>query len=308
MTTDVILDCDPGHDDAIAMLLALASDDLAVRAVTTVAGNQTLEKTTQNARQVLTLADRTDVPVAAGMAGPMVRDLIVAEDIHGDSGLDGPDLPEPAADAVDDHAVDVIAETAAEHGNVTLVPTGPLSNVGMLLKRHPDVVEHIDEIVLMGGSVESGNYAPAAEFNILVDPEAAAIVFESDVPVTMVGLEVTRAARILVEEFREFSDLGSTVGEVVAAWLEFFHEFHDDHYGWDGVPVHDACAVAAVIDDDVVETERMHVDIETNSDHCDGRTVCDQFGVLDAEPNTEVGVGIDRDRFLALLLDELADY
>jgi len=308
MTTDVILDCDPGHDDAIAMLLALQSTDLDVRAITTVAGNQTLEKTTRNARQVLTLADRTDVSLASGMAEPMTRDLIVAEDVHGDSGLDGPDLPAPEADTVDAHAVDHIAATAAEHDGVTLIPTGPLSNVGLLLKRHPDVVEQIDEIVLMGGSYESGNYTPAAEFNILVDPEAASIVFESDIPVTMVGLEVTRAARVLVEEFELFRDLGSTVGDTVGAWLDFFYEFHDDRYGWDGVPIHDACAVAAVINDDVVETKPMHVAIETNSDHCDGRTVCDRYGALDEEPNTDVGVGIDRDRLLDLLVDELSGY
>ncbi|WP_121823051.1 nucleoside hydrolase [Halostella salina] len=308
MTTDVILDCDPGHDDAIAALLALTAPDLSVRAVTTVAGNQTLAKTTENARQVLTLADRTDVPVASGMDEPMVRDLMVAEDVHGESGLDGPDLPDPAVDTLDEHAVDCIARTAREAGGVTLVPTGPLTNVGMLLKRYPDIDRYVDEIVLMGGAVGMGNYTPAAEFNILVDPEAADIVFRSDVPVTMVGLDVTRAARVRTDEFERFRDLGTDVGVTVAEWLDYFLRFHEDRFGWDGVPLHDACAVAELIDDDIVETEAMHVAVETAGDHTAGRTVCDQWDVLDTEPNASVGVDIDREAFVDLVVDAVAKY
>ncbi|WP_323192264.1 nucleoside hydrolase [Halostella sp. PRR32] len=308
MTTDIILDCDPGHDDAIATLLALTAPELSVRAITTVAGNQTLSKTTRNARQVLTLADRTDVPVASGMAEPMVRDLMVADDVHGESGLDGPDLPEPTVDTVDEDGVDLIARTAKQAGSVTLVPTGPLTNVGMLLKRHPEVESHLDEIVLMGGAVGTGNYTPAAEYNILVDPEAADIVFRSDVPVTMIGLDVTRAARVRAETFDRFRKLGSDVGETVAEWLDFFLRFHEDRFGWEGVPIHDACAVAEVMDRDVIETEPMHVAVETDGEHTLGRTVCDRYGVLDAEPNASVGVDIDREAFVDLLLDSVAKY
>lgn len=308
MTTDIVLDCDPGHDDAIAALLALTSPELSIRAVTTVAGNQTLAKTTENARQVLTLADRTDVPVAAGMAEPMVREPIVAENVHGESGLDGPDLPAPTVGTVDEHAVDYIAQTAREAGGVTLVPTGPLTNVGMLLNRYPDIEAKIDEIVLMGGAAGIGNYTPAAEFNILVDPEAAATVFDAGVPVTMVGLDVTRAARVRTEEFERFRDLKTEVGLTVAAWLDYFFRYHKERFGWDGVPLHDACAVAELIDEDIVETEKMHVAVETAGDHTVGRTVCDQWGVLDTEPNASVGVDIDREMFVDLVVDAVAEY
>jgi pyrimidine-specific ribonucleoside hydrolase len=308
MTTDIILDCDPGHDDAIAALLALTSPELSVRAITTVAGNQTLVKTTRNAQQVLTLANRTDVPIASGMSEPIVRDPRVAEDVHGESGLDGPALPDPTADVVEEDAVGFIARTAKEADGISLVPTGPLTNIGMLLKRYPDIDRHIDEIVLMGGAIEMGNYTPAAEFNILVDPEAADIVFRSDIPVTMVGLEVTRAARVRTAEFDRFRDLGTNVGETVAEWLDFFHRFHEDRYGWDGVPIHDACAVAELIDESIVETEPMHVAVETSGDHTAGRTVCDRHGVLGSEPNTSVGVDIDREAFVDLLVDAIGKY
>jgi pyrimidine-specific ribonucleoside hydrolase len=308
VTTDIILDCDPGHDDAIAALLALTAPEVSVRAMTTVAGNQTLAKTTDNARRVLTLADRTDVPLAAGMSEPMVRDLMVAEDVHGESGLDGPDLPEPATPVADEHAVECIARTAAEVGGVTLVPTGPLTNVGMLLKRYPDIDEHVEEIVLMGGAVGMGNYTPAAEFNILVDPEAADLVFESDIPVTMVGLDVTREARVHKDEFERFRELDNGIGPVVAEWLDFFLEFHEERFGWNGVPIHDACAVVEVLGRGVIETERMHVAVETSGDHTDGRTVCDRYGVLDAEPNASVATGIDREGLVDLLVGAVESY
>lgn len=308
MTTDVILDCDPGHDDAIAMLLALSADEIDLRAVTTVAGNQTLAKTTHNARQVLTLADRTDVPVAAGMAEPMVRDLTVADHVHGESGLDGPELPEPTVDPVDEDAVDRIAREAGAVDGVTLVPTGPLTNVGMLLKRYPEVESSIDRIVLMGGGMDEGNITPVAEFNVFVDPEAASLVFDADIPVTMVGLDVTRAARVTPTEFDRFRDLGSDVGVTVAEWLDFFLRFHEDQFGWDGVPIHDACAVAEVIEPGIVESEPMYVAVETASDHADGQTICDRRDVLDRVPNANVGVGIDRERFVDRLVDAVASY
>ncbi|WP_254533116.1 nucleoside hydrolase [Natrinema gelatinilyticum] len=308
MSTEVIIDCDPGHDDAIALLLALQSDELEVRGVTTVAGNHTLPKTTRNVLRTLTLADRKDVPVASGMAEPMVRELTIADHVHGESGLDGPGLPDPGSSPVDEDAVDFIARTASESDGLTLVPVGPLTNIGMLLKRYPETEASIDRIVLMGGGIYEGNITPAAEFNIFVDPEAADIVFSSEIPVTMVGLEVTRSARVAVDEFDRFRDLGSEVGTVVAGWLEFFLEFHRDQFGWDGVPIHDACAVAEVINPGIVESEAMHVAVETASDHADGQTICDRRGVLDEAPNAEVGVDIDRERFVELLVDALSDY
>ncbi|MFU8870179.1 nucleoside hydrolase [Natronococcus sp.] len=307
MPNDVIIDCDPGHDDAIALLLALQSPELDVRGVTTVAGNQTLPKTTRNALQTLTLADRTDVPVASGMSEPMVRDLTIADHVHGESGLDGPELPDPEYEPIDEDAVDFIARTARECDGLTLIPVGPLTNIGLLLKRYPGIESDIDRIVLMGGGVYEGNITPAAEFNIFVDPEAASLVFDADVPVTMVGLEATRAARVPAAEFERFRSLDSDVGDVVADWLEFFLEFHREQFGWDGVPIHDACAVAEVADG-VVETEPMHVTVETSSDHADGQTICDVRGVTDVPPNADVGVDIDRDRFVDRLVDALENY
>jgi len=308
MATDVIIDCDPGHDDAIALLLALSAPDLTLRGVTTVAGNQTLAKTTRNALRVLALADRTDVPVVSGMAEPMVRDLTVADHVHGESGLDGPDLPDPDADPAGDDAAAFIARTAAETDGLTLIPTGPLTNVGMLLKRYPEVESSLDRIVLMGGGMADGNITPAAEFNIHVDPEAAALVFDADVPVTMVGLDATRAARLPADEFGTVRDLGSAVAGVVADLLEFFLEFHREEFGWDGVPIHDACAVAEVIDPGVVETAAMNVAVETGGGPADGETVCDRRGTTGREPNARVATGIDRERFLDLLLDGLRAY
>lgn len=308
MATNVVIDCDPGHDDAIALLLALQSPAISVEAITTVAGNQTLAKTTENALRILTLADRTDVPVAAGMAEPIIRDLTIAEHVHGDSGLDGPALPSPESTIVDREAGDVITEIARDREGITLISTGPLTNVGMLLKRHPDIEAVIDEIVLMGGAIAQGNYTPVAEFNMYVDPEAALLVFDADIPTTMIGLDVTRAAKVSADEFQRFSETGTEVGAVVADWLSFFLEFHRDEFGWDGVPIHDACAVAHVIDRNLIDTDPMSVVVETASEYADGQTICDVNGVTDRPANTEVGLAIDRDRFLDLLVDAVSEY
>ncbi|WP_121823053.1 nucleoside hydrolase [Halostella salina] len=309
MATNVVLDVDPGHDDAIALLLALGHEAVEVDAVTTVAGNGTLPKTTRNARRVLALADRADVPVAAGMAEPLVRsdDVIATPEVHGESALDGPDLPEPDRDAVDDHAVDVIRDAARE-GSVTLVPTGPLTNVATALRQYPAVEDGIDGIVLMGGAAGTGNYTPAAEYNILVDPEAAAVVFDADVPVTMVGLDVTRESRLGRADIERIRGFGDPVGPTVAAWLDYFIGWHEEQYGRESVPVHDALAVGAVIDPGLVETEHLHVAVETSGDHTLGRTVCDRYGVRDAEPNAHVALGVDRGGFVDLLCGTLEAY
>src|SRR2546423_3638432 len=243
MPIPILLDCDPGHDDAIALLLALASPELELLGVTTVAGNQTLAKTTANAIRVLEFVGRDDVPVAAGADRPLVREQAVASNVHGETGLDGPDLPPSRASPVAQHAVDFLAEKIRQHaGAVTLVPTGPLTNVALLLALHPEA--RPERIVLMGGAIAEGNTTPAAEFNIWCDPEAAARVFGSGIDVTMVGLDVTHRALFTQAHAGR---LAGRVGEMVAELLRFYGNFHRRVYGFEGSPIHDAVAVAHVL-------------------------------------------------------------
>jgi pyrimidine-specific ribonucleoside hydrolase len=305
VSTPIVIDCDPGHDDAIAILLALASPEVELRGITTVAGNQTLEKTTRNALKMLELVGRTDIPVAAGAAAPLERPLFTAAYVHGDSGLDGPSLPEPKTRPVDAHAVEVLAELL-EPG-VVLVPTGPLTNVALLLERHPDVRRRLERIVWLGGAVAEGNATPAAEFNAFVDPEAAAAVFAGGIPLTMIGLDVTHKALFTNEHAARLRGSGR-VGEVVAELADFFHRFHERRYGMNGSPIHDAVAVAHVLDSTLVTTLQTNVAIETGSTYCDGRTVVDRWLVTDRPHNAEVGVDIDADRFLELLVGRLGSF
>ena len=303
MTVPILIDCDPGHDDAIAILLALASPEVELRGVTTVAGNQTLDKTTRNALKILELAGRTDIPVAAGADRPLTRTLRTAAHVHGESGLDGPDLPEPSARPADVDAVDLLAELI-EPG-VVLVPTGPLTNVALLLQRHPDVRDRLDRIVWMGGAIAEGNVTPAAEFNAFVDPEAAAAVFASGIDLTMIGLDVTHQALFTPAHAERLRGAGAA-GRTVAELADFFLEFHRRLYRFDGAPIHDAVAVAHVIDPTLVETLRCNVAIETQSQHCDGRTVVDRWLVLDAPRNADVGIELESERFLELLVERIA--
>jgi inosine-uridine nucleoside N-ribohydrolase len=298
--TAILLDCDPGHDDAIALLLALGSDEIELRGVTTIAGNQTLEKTTANAIRVLELAGRGDVPVAAGCPRPLVRDPRVAADVHGETGLDGPDLPAAKGEAVSEHAVDFLAERVE---GATLVATGPLTNVALLLARYPEA--RPDRIVLMGGASAEGNVTPAAEFNIWADPEAAARVFASGLDVTMVGLDVTHRALVTKSHAEQLRGAGR-IGKVVAELLDFYGVFHREVYGFDGSPVHDAVALAHVIDPTLLEVERLNVRVDCESQLCRGRTVVDVWRRTGLEPNASVAVGIDSERFLALLHERLA--
>jgi purine nucleosidase/pyrimidine-specific ribonucleoside hydrolase len=297
VSTPVLLDCDPGHDDAIALLLALGSDELELRGVTTVAGNQTLERTTANAIRVLELAGRPEIPVAAGAGRPLVREPRVAADVHGETGLDGPDLPPPRAKPSTEHAVDFLAARIA---GATLVATGPLTNVALLLARHPEA--RPERIVLMGGAIAEGNVTPAAEFNIWADPEAAQRVFTSGLDVTMVGLDVTHRALVTPEQMRE----SGRIGGVVAELLEFYGGFHRSVYGWDGSPIHDAVAVALVIDPSLLELEHLNVRVDTESALCRGRTVVDVWRRTGLEPTAHVAVGIDSERFVELLQERLA--
>jgi inosine-uridine nucleoside N-ribohydrolase len=301
VTVPIVIDCDPGHDDAIAILLALASPEVELRAITTVAGNQTLEKTTRNALVTLEVAGRTEIPVAAGAEAPLRRTLRTAPHVHGETGLDGPVLPEPSARPVDAHAADFLAEVL-EPG-VVLVPTGPLTNVALLLERHPDV--RPERIVWMGGSIAEGNITPAAEFNAFVDPEACAAVFASGIPVTMVGLDVTHKALFTRAHAERLRGAGAA-GRFVAELSDFFQRFHEAAYGFDGSPIHDAVAVAQVIDPTLVVTRRVNVAVETASAFCDGRTVVDLRGVTGRQPNADVGVDVDAARFLELLVSRIA--
>ena len=301
MSTPIVIDCDPGHDDAIAILLSLASPEVELRGITTVAGNQTLEKTTRNALKILELASRTDIPVAAGADRPLVRELRTAAHVHGESGLEGPDLPEPTTAPVDAHAADLLAELL-EPG-VVLVPTGPLTNVALLLERHPDVKP--ERIVWMGGAIAEGNVTPAAEFNAFVDPEAAARVFASGVEVTLIGLDITHKALFTRAHADRLRGTGRA-GKAVAELSDFFQIFHESRYRFDGSPIHDALAVAAVIDPSLVTTVECNVEIETASEWCDGRTVVDRWNVTDRPRNCRAGIDVDAERFLELLVERIS--
>jgi len=295
----VILDCDPGHDDAIALLLALASPELELVGVTTVHGNQTLEKTTDNALRVLAFAGRQDVPVAAGADHPLVRDLHVAAHVHGESGLDGPALPPRASEPLAQHAVDFLVERVTPE--TVLVPVGPLTNVALALDRGIRPAR----IVVMGGAIAEGNMTPAAEFNIWADPEAAARVFASGLDLTMIGLDVTHRALLTpawAERFRAAGRAGTFVAELV----DFFKRYHARTYGWDGAPIHDAVALAHAFRPGIVRTEHMNVEVEIASELCLGRTVADRWHRTERAPNAHVGVDVDADAFFDLLLERIA--
>jgi inosine-uridine nucleoside N-ribohydrolase len=304
VNTPVILDCDPGHDDAIALLLALASPEIELLGVTTTYGNQTLEKTTANALRVLELAARADVPVAAGAERPLMRELAVAAHVHGESGLDGPVLPPAREKPSSADAVAFVADRIRASGRpITLVPTGPLTNVARYLDTHG--AEGIERIVLMGGSIAEGNFTPAAEFNVWCDPEAAQRVFSSGLDVTMIGLDVTHKAVLgpaLEERLREAGRIGTFVAELNT----FFSRYHRATYGWDGAPVHDAVAVAHVIRPGLVETQHRNVEVELESELCRGRTVVDLWNRTVRPPNAHVGVDLDRDAFFDLLVERIA--
>jgi inosine-uridine nucleoside N-ribohydrolase len=308
VTTPIILDCDPGHDDAIAMLLALASPEVELVAVTTVAGNQTLDKTTTNALRVLELAGRSDVPVAAGADRPLVRERNVAAHVHGESGMDGPELAEPTGSPVEGHAVDLLArEIRARDGALTLVPTGPLTNVALLLALHPDA--RPERIVLMGGSVGEGNRTPAAEFNVWADPEAAHRVFTSGIDVTMIGLDVTHQALIGEAHADDLRSLGR-VGAFVADLVGFYARFHRKLYPeLGGSPMHDPVAVAYVLQPGLVDVRPASIEIDCGWGQGRGRTNVDWRGRHDGhEPNAHVALGIDADAFRALLFERIASY
>ena len=304
MPTPVILDCDPGHDDAIAMLLALASPELELLGVTTTYGNQTLDKTTANALRVLELVGRIDVPVAAGADRPLDRELVLAAHVHGESGLDGKVLPEAQSTVASDDAVAFMAEQiGASAEPVTIVATGPWTNVARYLAASG--TEGIARLVLMGGAIAEGNFTPAAEFNVWCDPEAAAAILGSELEITLIGLDVTHQA-LLGADVEERLRAAGTVGAFVADLNVFFTRYHRETYGWEGAPIHDAVALATLVRPDLVETRHRNVEIELESELCRGRTVVDLWRRTDRAPNADVGITLDSAAFFELLVERVA--
>ncbi|HSK93125.1 MAG TPA: nucleoside hydrolase [Candidatus Angelobacter sp.] len=306
----VVLDCDPGHDDAMAILLAAASPDLELEAITTVAGNQTLERVTLNARRVCSVAGIAGIPIAAGRDRPLRREPIIADDIHGASGLDGVDWPEPSVALDPRDGVDLIVARARadDPRPLTIVAVGPLTNVAAALAAAPDIAGRIDRISIMGGAIGLGNVTPSAEFNIHVDPEAAEAVFASGIPVTLVPLEATHQALATDEVLARIEALDSEVARVSAALMRFFAQTYREVFGFPHPAVHDPVAVAAIIADGIVGTRRLNVAIDTASELSAGRTVVDVYGTTDRAPNADVAVALDADRFWDLMLEALATY
>ncbi len=302
----VILDCDPGHDDAIALLLALASPEVRLLGVTTVAGNHTLARTTANAIRVLDHLGRDDISVAAGADRPLVRAPHTAREVHGETGLDGPQLPPPAREPAAEHAIDWIARALrAAPESVTLVPTGPLTNVALLLARHPDVAPRIERVVWMGGAIGLGNVTPAAEFNAWADPEAAHRVLASGLDVTMVGLDVTHRALLRTAHAGRLAAAGAA-GRLVAELYDFYSRFHRERYGWEGAPVHDALALAHVLDGTLLTTRACGVAVDTGPEPSRGRTYVDLHGAAGWEPSCHVAVEVEAERFLELLVQRIS--
>ena len=310
MALPIMLDCDPGHDDAIAIVLALASPELDVKAITSSAGNQTPEKTLRNVLRMLTLLQRQDIPVAGGARKPLMRELIIADNVHGESGLDGPALPEPDFAPQNCTAVELMAKTLRESPQpVTIVATGPQTNVALLLNGHPELHDKIARIVMMGGAMVLGNWQPAAEFNIYVDPEAAEIVFQSGIPVVMAGLDVTHRAQIHDMDIERFRQVGNPIATIVAELLDFFMEYHKDaKWGFTGAPLHDPCTIAWLLKPELFTCVERWVGVETQGKYTQGMTVVDYYFLTGNQPNTTVLLDVDREGFVDLLTERLAFY
>lgn len=305
----IIIDCDPGHDDAVAIILAARNPKLELLGITTVNGNQTLEKVTVNALNVCQYLD-IDVPVCKGLAGPIVRTAPpVEERIHGDSGLNGPVFG-PLTKKLDPrHAVDFIIETVmGSEDPVTLVPTGPLSNIGMAIRKEPRILDHIEEIVLMGGAYQHGNVTPAAEFNIYADGEAAHVVFSCGRPVVMMGLDLTRQALCYPAIVERMSKIDTKAAKLFVDLMGFFCMTQKNVFGWEGGPLHDPTTIAYLIDPTCIETKEMYTEIDITGGPSQGRTNCDFFNLTDKVRNTKVAVRLDVDKFWDIVEDSLKLY
>jgi purine nucleosidase len=300
----IILDCDPGHDDAMAILLARGCPDIELRAITTVAGNQTLAKTTLNARRVCTVAGIRDVPIFAGCDRPLQREPVIAAEIHGESGLDGHEFGPPAVEVSDEHAVDYLIRTLlASDGEITLVPVGPLTNIATAVRREPRIVSRVREVVLMGGAYTRGNITPAAEFNIFADPEAAAVVFEAGWPLTMVSLDLTYQALIPGQFLDEVSALGNGLSRMITGTLGSYRDSYRRKAGLPSAPLHDPCAVAYVARPELMTTQDAFVAVETTGTWTAGATVTDFAAKLGRPMNAKVPTRLDADGFWALMRD-----
>ncbi|CUH60996.1 nucleoside hydrolase [Thalassobacter stenotrophicus] len=309
MTRKIIIDTDPGQDDAVAILLALGSPELEVLGLTAVAGNVPLPLTQKNARIVCELAGRPDLPVFAGCDRPLRHPLVTAEHVHGKTGLDGPQMADPVMPLQEQHGVDFIIDTlrAEPSGTVTLCPLGPLTNIATAFARAPDIIERVQEIVLMGGAYfQVGNITPAAEFNIYVDPEAAMAVFASGVPLVVAPLDVTHKALTTAPRVEAFRALGTEVGRMVAAWTDFFERFDKEKYGSAGAPLHDPCVIAYLLKPELFTGRFINVEIEVNSPLTRGMTVADWWRVTDRAPNALFLGDLDAEGFFALLVERLA--
>jgi purine nucleosidase len=306
MPRKIIIDCDPGHDDAMAILLAHGNPEVELCAITTVAGNQTLEKTTLNARRVCSVANITGIPVAAGCDRPLLRPLVTAAETHGESGLDGPRFDGPTTPLTDTHAVDLIIDLVmSSPGEITLVPIGPLTNIAIALRKEPRLATAVREVVLMGGTHTRGNSTPAAEFNIFVDPEAAAIVFGAGWPITMIGLDLTHQALATPQVIERIGALGTPLAGITVELMNFFTSTYKVMSGFDSPPVHDPCAVARIIDPKLVECVPTYVTVETHGTTTSGMTSVDFENRFGREPNALVATKLDFDGFWNLMLDAI---
>ncbi|WP_299806163.1 pyrimidine-specific ribonucleoside hydrolase RihA [uncultured Shewanella sp.] len=308
--TPIILDCDPGHDDAISLILAMSSSALKPLAVTTSAGNQTPDKTLNNALRILTLLERHDIPVAAGAPKPLARELIIADNVHGESGLDGPKLPDPAFEPLTISGIELMAQKVRESNEaVTLVPSGPLTNIALFLATYPELHSKIERIVLMGGAAEAGNWTPAAEFNIFVDPEAADMVFKSGIPITMCGLDITHQAQIMDEDIERIRVIPNPVAKCVAELLDFFMIYHrDPKWGFEGAPLHDPCTIAWLLKPELFTSYDCWVGVETKGEYTQGMTVVDRYQLTSNPHNTQVLCKLDRQGFVDLIVECLEAY
>lgn len=306
MAQKIILDCDPGHDDAIAILLAHGNPNIELLAVTTVVGNQTLEKVSRNALAIAEMANIRGIPFAKGADRPLVREVEIAPNIHGDSGLDGPELPIPTLQLDDRHAVNLIIELIMQHPpkTITLVPTGGLTNIALAARLEPRIIERVKEVVLMGGGYHTGNWSAVAEFNIKIDPEAAHIVFNAGWQVTMVGLDLTHQALATPEIVARIAEIDTAPAKFVVELLAFFGKMYKQAQGFDAPPVHDPCAVAYVIEPTIMTTAKVPVNIELTGTHTLGMTVAD-FRYPPKECNTQVAVQLDRERFWNLVIEAI---
>jgi purine nucleosidase len=305
----IIIDTDPGQDDAVAILLALASPELEVLGITAVAGNVPLALTEKNARKICELAGRSDVKVHAGAIRPMVRNLVTAEEVHGKTGLDGPVLPEPAMALQDRHAVDYLVETlmARPAGTITLCTLGPLTNIGLALVREPRIASRIKQIVAMGGGYfEGGNVTPSAEFNIYVDPHAARLVFEAGIPLTLIPLDCTHQALTTAKRVEAFRAMNNKSGPATAAMLDFFERFDENKYGTDGGPLHDPCVIAWLLQPELFEGKLVNVSVECESELTMGMTVVDWWRVTKRAPNATVVRNINAEGFFKLLTERIS--